>query len=817
MNFKSLLIILFVCFSGALNAQKYTISGTIKDAKNGEDLIGATVVVEETREAAAANQYGYYSLTTSKGQVTLLYSYIGYTVLKKKIDLKGDLRLNISLSEEAIQTQEVVVTDRRADANVSEMKMSKVEMNVAQLKKLPALFGEPDLIKLVQLQPGVVSAGEGTGAFFVRGGGADQNLILFDGAQVYDPTHLFGLIGAFNSSIVKTSDLYKGGIPSQYGGRLSSVLDIKSIDGNNKRTAGAVSLGILAFRANLQGPIWLKKRQRDSTGAKITPEEGSKMSYLISYRRSFVGYLLKLSPQTKNTDIYFQDLNFKINYNIDAKNRVFLSTYLGRDYLSVAAGSTNFNFNWGNTTGTLRWNHIFNNKLFSNTSLIASNFDYSLVLTNLFSWTSYIREITLKQDYEYVINPRNTVSFGISSAFRQFSPGVFQSLNANIPTIALQKMNAWDNAAYISHRFDVNTKLAFEYGVRLSVFSNIGPGKFYDYKDPSSNQKTDSVQYGNGQFIKTFVNPEPRASVRYKLGQTSSIKASYNRMVQNTNQINVGTVPLPINYWIPSTYYLKPQIADQIAIGYFRNFKDNMFEVSGEVFYKNMQNAVDFLDNTMALNNPDLPHYIRQGHGWSYGAELFIVKSKGKLTGQIGYTYSRTFRQIQDINGGNPYPSSFDRPNALNVLLTYELTPRLSVSAIFTYSTGRPITLPVGKYDIPNNSGIAGVSSGVLTVNEYTSRNGFRLPDYHRLDLSVVWKSKQKVNRKWNSETNFSIYNVYDRKNPFTVYVQTQTTDVKNTDGTISTGNAIPNTPNQEAVLIYLFPILPSISYTINF
>ncbi|MBY0425656.1 MAG: TonB-dependent receptor, partial [Cytophagales bacterium] len=421
------------------------------------------------------------------------------------------------------------------------------------------------------------------------------------------------------------------------------------------------------------------------TGKKISPEQGAPISYLVSFRRSFVGYFLKFSPDTRNNEIYFYDLNAKINYNIDEKNRVFVSTYFGRDFLQVGS---NFSFDWGNTTGTLRWNHIFNDKLFSNTTFIASNFDYTLGVTNVFKWTSYIREMTLKQDFDYFLNPRSTIKFGFSSAYRQFSPGQFASLNERAPTLNYQKYNAWDNGIYVSHKYDFTKRLSVEYGVRLSIFSNIGAGTFNNYANLSKTAdpvRLDTVKYSEGQFIRTAVNPEPRASVRFLTGASSSIKASYNRMVQNVHQINVGIVPLPTSFWFPTTYFIKPQIADQWALGYFRNFKDNMFEVSLEVYYKNMQNAIDFVDNTQAFFNPDLPVFIKQGKGWAYGAELFIVKTKGKLTGQIGYTYSRTFRNVPDVNYGNDYASGFDRPHSLNVLLTYEVTPRLSFSAVFTY------------------------------------------------------------------------------------------------------------------------------------
>jgi hypothetical protein len=812
---KKVLLITILMFFAILSKtsaqQRFTISGYIKDKKNGEDLIGATLSIKELNQATASNAYGFYSISVPTGKYTIIVQYVGYKPIEQKLDLTSSTTLNFNLEEENITTEEILVTERRVDANVQDLKMSKVDLNIAQLKTLPALFGEPDLIKLVQLQPGVVSAGEGTSAFFVRGGAADQNLILYDEAPIYDPSHVGGLLSAFNSSIIKSSELYKGGIPAQYGGRLSSVLDIRSIDGNNRKPAGEVSLGVLAARGSVQGPIGKQffkkaKKYNDSSAVSDYP---AKASFMVSGRRSLVGYLFLLSPQTRENNVYFYDFNAKVNYNINPQNRVFVSTYMGRDVIKFG---NNFDFNWGNTTGTVRWNHIFNAKLFSNTTLIASQYDYSLGLTNIFNWKAAINEYNLKQDFEYYINPSNTLLFGINLAYREFTPGNFIGAIPQVPSINLQKLAALDNALYLSHKIDLSTRLSVEYGMRLSVFSNVGASnktKFYEYQDPTNISniiRKDSVTYNSFAHIKSFVNPEPRLSSRYLINKTSSLKISYNRMVQNVHQIVSGVVPLPTNFWLPSTLYLKPQLADQVAGGYFRNFRDNMFEFSVEGFYKNMQNAVDFSDNANVFLNPDLPVYIRQGRAWSYGAEAFLVKSKGKLTGQIGYTLSWAKRQIPNVNAGRVYYSSFDRRNTLNSVLTYQLTPRLSFGATFTYQTGRPITMATGRALI-----------GGKFVNVISERNGFRLPDFHRLDFSATLKSKTVPGRSWNSEFTLSVYNVYNRKNPFIIVVQPTTTDSKNLDGTIGPGDPIVGTQTKEVVLTYVFPILPSIGYTINF
>ena len=812
-KFKLLAVLLSITTLSIYAQKKYTISGYVKDKKNGEDLIGATIYAKEAKSATTTNAYGYYSITLPEGTYTLQFLYIGFGQVDQNIELSKDQTIDISLAESSITTEEVVITEKRADSHVADMKMSKIEMNVAQLKKLPPLFGEPDLIKLVQLQPGVISAGEGSSAFFVRGGSADQNLILYDEAPIYDPSHLFGLFSAFNTSIVKSSELYKGGIPANFGGRLSSVLDVRSIDGNAKRAAGSFSLGLLAARASIQGPIGkqlFKKRLRDSLGNYIEGGESAKASFMLAARRSFIGYAFQINPATRNNDVYFYDINGKINWNIGDKDRVFFSFYSGRDLLSFGNA---FKFEWGNNTSTLRWNHIFNKKLFLNTTAVFSLYDYGLGITNIFTWKAGITEYTIKQDYTYYLSPKNTLSFGFNTALREFIPGNFKGEIPAIPNINLDRLKALDNAIYVSDKIDVTPQLSLEGGVRLSIFTNLGaPTTYYTYKNPGvfgDIQKTDSTKYGDMQAVATYINPEPRFSARYMLNESSSLKLSYNRMSQNVHQIITGIVPLPTSFWLPSSPYLKPQIADQIAVGYFKNFRDNMFEFSVEGYYKNSQNAVDFADNTNALLNKDLPQYIRQGKAWSYGFELFLVKTKGKFTGQVSYTLSWAKRNIAGVNNGEEYFSTYDRRHSINLIGTYDFNDRWSVGGTWTYGSGRPITFGTNTYNI-----------GGTPVSYISERNGYRLADYHRLDLSVTLKSKKKPNRWWSSETNFSIYNVYWMKNPFSITVGDKTDDnTKNLDGTIAPGTVLQNAQNQgrEVVLTYLFPVLPSISYTFNF
>jgi hypothetical protein len=776
-------VVLLTCGLGAWAQEKFTLNGYVKDAANGEELIGVSVYIPALKAGTVTNSYGFYSLTLPKGTYDVQFSYLGYSLQKLSVTLERDIANNVELLSEAEVIEEVVISDRAIDENVVSLQMSKNTLDMNRVRKLPALFGEVDIIKNIQMLPGVITAGEGTSSFYVRGGSADQNLILIDEAPIYDPSHLFGLFSVFNADVIKDSELYKGGIPARFGGRLSSILDVRTKDGNNKEFHGSGGVGSMAARMMVEGP--LKK---------------DKSSYIVSARRSYVDLFLKAAGQDNLVSFY--DVNAKFNWKANNDNRFFAAFYSGRDAFKFG---NDFGFTWGNTTGTLRWNHLFSDRLFSNATIIASNFDYELELKDPaqgFKWTSNLQEISAKYDLAYFINTNNELTFGYNVTGRRFSPGrIAPNTDASIfEEVELQHMFALDHAFYISNQQRVSDKLSLDYGVRLSIFQNIGPYDQYLYKDPQDNtniERSDTVQYAAWKNIKTYVNLEPRLGIRYILGSGQSLKVSYNRMVQNTHLIAAGTVPVPFNTWNPSGYYLKPQIADQIAAGYFRNFSDNMYELSVETYYKNMSNVTDFADNAQVFFNEDLPTEFRQGKSWSYGAEAMISKREGKLTGSIGYTWSKTERKIEGVNLGRTFPANYDRRHVVNVQAVYDLSPQWTFGANFTFSTGRPTTVPTAKFEYQN-----------YNPDVITERNGYRLPAYHRLDLSATYNPRGKAGKKWRGQWVFSVYNAYNRANPFTIYTRT----TKNKDGDV-----IGDGRTKEARMIYLFPILPSITYNFKF
>lgn len=774
---------LSIAISG-YSQEKVTLNGYIRDVSNGEELIGVTVYIPEIKAGTVTNAYGFYSITVAPGNYQVLFSYVGYKTQSVAIDLTKSESRNIELVSEATMIQEIVVEDKALDANVVDVQMSRNEINVEQIKKLPSLFGEPDIIKNIQLLPGVISAGEGTSSFFVRGGSADQNLILIDEAPVYDPSHFFGLFSVFNADVIKDAELYKGGIPSRFGGRLSSILEVRTKDGNNRQFSGSGGLGLMASRIMLEGPI-----------------RKEKSSFIISARRSYVDLFLKAADSENS--VYFYDVNAKVNWKHRNNNRFFAAIYAGRDYFSAGGGI--FSFGWGNATGTFRWNHLFNDRLFSNTSLIISNFDYALRVRDAvlgIEWTSSLQELSFKNDMSYFINTNNELTFGYHLTGRQFSPGkIFPSADGSIFSgLELQKMYALDHGIYIGNRQRVNDNLTVDYGVRLSVFQNVGTADVFLYEDSRNNveiTRTDTLHYEAWENIKTYINVEPRLAVRYALGPDHSLKASYNRMVQNTHLIASGTVPLPFNTWNPSSYYLKPQIADQVAAGYFRNFQENTYEASVELYYKDIQNITDFADNAQIFFNEDLATEFRQGDSWSYGAELMVNKTQGKLTGMVSYTLSKTVRNVPGVNRDMDFLANYDRRHALNIAATIDMNAKWAFGANFTYNTGRPITLPVGKFEYDNY---------LPTV--ITERNSYRLPAFHRLDISATLSPLKYVNKRFKGQWVFSIYNVYNRKNPFTIYTRTAQDE---------DGNIIGDGTQKEARLIYLFPILPSVTYNFKF
>lgn len=778
-----LFVVLITCCLGAWAQEKFTVNGYVKDASNGEELIGVSVYVPQLKAGTVTNSYGFYSLTLPRGNYDVQFSYLGYTVQKLNITLDRDVANNIELQVEAEVIEEVVISDRAIDENVVSLQMSKNTLDMNQVRKLPALFGEVDIIKNIQMLPGVITAGEGTSSFYVRGGSADQNLILIDEAPIYDPSHLFGLFSVFNADVIKDSELYKGGIPSRFGGRLSSILEVRTKDGNNKEFHGSGGIGSMASRLMVEGPI--KKE---------------KSSYIVSARRSYVDLFLRAAGEDNLVNFY--DVNAKFNWKGNNKNRFYAAFYSGRDAFQFG---DDFGFAWGNSTGTLRWNHLFSDRLFSNATVIASNFDYKLELkdpTQGFKWTSNLQELSLKYDLAYFINTNNELTFGYHATGRRFSPGRISpnTTSSIFEEVELQHMYALDHAFYVSNQQRLTDKLTLDYGLRVSIFQNIGPYDQYVYADPQNNVdilRSDTLHYGAWDNIKTYVNLEPRVGMRYIIGEGQSVKVSYNRMVQNTHLIAAGTVPVPFNTWNPSGYYLKPQIADQVAAGYFRNFANNVYELSVEAYYKDISQVTDFADNAEIFFNEDLPTEYRQGKSWSYGAELMLARREGKLTGSVGYTWSKTMRRIEGVNLGRTFPANYDRRHVVNIQAAYDLSPQWSFGANFTFSTGRPTTVPTAKFEYQN-----------YNPDVITERNGYRLPAYHRLDLSATYNPRPKAGRKWRGQWVFSVYNAYNRANPFTIYTRT----TKNDDGDI-----VGDGYTKEARMIYLFPILPSITYNFKF
>lgn len=776
-----LLSFLLITISHLSHAQsdKVTLNGYVRDATSGEELIGVTIYFPQTKKGVVTNAYGFYSITIEKGTYLVNYRYIGYYNIEKTLELTSNKELNIDL-EPAVETmQEIVISAEAADANVTDLEISTEKIDLVALKNMPSVFGEPDLIKMVQMMPGVITAGEGTSSYFVRGGSADQNLILIDEAPIYDPSHLFGYISVFNSDVIKESKLYKGGIPSQYGGRLSSILDVRTIDGNNKKFKGSASIGTLASKLTIEGPI--KK---------------NKGSYVLSARRSYADVFLKLAGNENS--VYFYDVNAKVNWKHSNKDRFFAAAYFGRDAFSLGGV---FGFDWGNKTGTFRWNHLFSEKLFSNTTLIASQFDYGLELIDDatgFRWTSVINELSFKQHFNWFISPKNELDFGYNFSYRQFEPANLDptSESSIFTSIQLEELYALDHGLYITNKQTISNKLTLVYGVRLSIFQNIGPGDVKTYSNPQDNTRPEVIKidsYDKFEPIVTYANLEPRFSARYLLNDASSIKLSYNRMVQNVHLISSGTVPLPFNTWNPSSTHLKPQIADQIAAGYFRNFKDNMFEFSFEAFYKQMQDITDFADNAEIFFNEDLATEFRQGDSEAYGLEFQLKKNTGKFTGFINYTWSKSIRTIPGVNDGIPFKSNFDRRNAINILASYSHSDRWNFSSTFTFSTGRPITLPTGQYEYQ-----------FYKPSLISERNGYLLPAYHRLDFSAVLTPLKNKNRHIQTKWVFAAYNAYNRNNPFTLFARDVEVDDK------ATGE-------KEFVMIYLFPIVPSVTFSLSF
>ncbi|HEY1871811.1 MAG TPA: TonB-dependent receptor [Chitinophagaceae bacterium] len=753
------------------SAKKFTISGTIKSKLKGETIIGASIRVGNI--GTTSNEYGFYSLTLEKGNYTIEFSAVGMQTKADTIILDKNIELNIFLEDEVKSLAAVVVTSQSKTRSISSPQMGVEKLSVTEIKDIPVLLGEKDILKTIQLLPGIKSAGEGNSGFYVRGGASDQNLILLDEAPVYNASHLLGFFSTFNSDAIKDMTVYKTGMPAQYGGRLSSVLDIKMNDGNNQDYNVSGGIGLISTKLNVEGPI-----QKDVS------------SFLVTARRTYADVFLKLSHDSsiRQNKLYFYDLNAKLNYQLGDKDHLYLSGYFGKDVLGV--GKT-FGIDWGNTTATLRWNHIYNRKLFSNTSLIYSDYDYKISIQNggdNFDIISRIRDYNLKLEYQWYPSSRNNVRFGFNTVFHTLTPGeviVHQSVSVN-PS-ALQKRYSTENAIYATNTSKVSDKINLTYGLRLSTFTVLGKGDYYSI-DKDGNVK-DTMHYKSGQVVKTWVNPEPRLAASYIFNTNQSVKASYVRNVQNLHLISNSTSANPTDKWIANTNIIKPEISDQVSIGYYQNFSHDMFELSVETYYKSMQNQIDYRDGADIFTNSDaIESQLLFGIGKAYGIEWLFKKKAGKFTGWLAYTLSKTEKKINGINNDKWYPARQDRTHEISIVGTYQLNPKWTLSANWVFYTGDAVTFPAGKYRINDQ-----------TIFYYTERNGYRMPNYHRLDLGATWTLKQK--KRWSSELVFSLYNAYGRENAYTITFRDDPDDQDKT----------------QVVQYALFKFIPSISYNFKF
>src|SRR5258708_1465248 len=758
---------------GLLAQARHTINGTVRDTKSGETLIGASItLLELPHSSALSNAYGFYSINAPAGNYRMVVSFTGYDNDTLTISLSKDIVVPVGLSTGGQQLQEVVVSANRNNNNVSKPLMGVQKLSISEIKDLPVLFGEKDILKTIQLLPGVQSGGDGNSGFYVRGGGTDQNLILLDEATVYNPSHLLGFFSTFNSDAIKDVTLYKGAMPSEYGGRLSSVLDVKMNDGNNKEYHASGGIGLIASRLNVEGPI-----------------EKDNGSFIVSARRTYADLFLKLSKDTstKNSKLYFYDINAKANYKLGEKDHIYLSGYFGKDVLGQ--GNT-FGINYGNTTATFRWNHIFNSRLFSNTSLIYSKYDYSITInsgTNDIGINSYIRDYHFKEDLQYYINSNNKVNFGIDVIDHTTSPGVISaSQSSSFNPISIQNKHALESAAYISHDLALSDNLNINYGLRANSFALMGPGNFYTY-DKNGNV-LDTATYASGKLVKNYFNLEPRFSASYKLNTSSSVKLSYTRTTQNLHLLSNSTSANPTDVWIPSSNNVKPEISDQVSAGYYRNFKDNAYEFSSEIYYRDLQNQIDYKNGAQLIANVNVESQLIFGKGRAYGLELFFKKKVGKLTGWVSYTLSKTERKFDGVNNFTWYPANQERTHNLSVVGIYKLNKKWTLSADFVYYTGNAVTWPSGKYQV--NGQIAFL---------YTERNGYRMPAYNRLDVGATLQGKKT--KKFDSNWNFSIYNLYGRAKPYSISFQQDPGDPSKT----------------RAQQVALFRWVPSITYNFKF
>jgi len=756
------------------NSKTITLSGFVRDSKTGESLTGALIYQKENFTIAVlTNSYGYFSLSLPVGLYDIAIQFMGFKNKIITVDLQENRSITVEMEEESVALNEVVVTGEKGNRNVVSTN-AITKMDVKEIQNIPVLFGESDILKTIQLLPGISPAGEGNAGFYVRGGGADQNLILLDEAPVYNPSHLLGFFSTFTSEAIKDITVYKGGFPAEFGGRLSSVVDIKMKDGNKKEFHVSGGIGLISSRLAIEGPL-LK----------------NKGSFMITARRTYADLFLKLlsgkgaDSTASKTILYFYDLNLKANYEFSGKDRLYLSCYMGRDNFNL---SNSLGLNWGNVTATARWNHLISDKMFSNTSLIFSRYNYNFnvaVGSKSMKVLSEIKDWNFKEDLHYYLNPNNLIKIGFNSIYHSFIPSKVDS-SAVFNVKPVDNRYALENAVYISNEQTISKHLKATYGLRYSLFSSIGPGTIYTYNGLS--EIVDSVSYPKGKVFNTFAGFEPRLLMNYIINDSSSVKTSFARTRQYIHLLSNTTSSTPFDLWIPSNVNVLPEIADQYSLGYFRNFKNDMYETSVEVYYKTLQNQIDYRNGADLILNNKVESQLVFGKGWGYGAEFYVKKKRGRLTGWISYTLSKTQRQFDAINGGKAFLAKQDRPHNISIVGMYEMNPRLNFSATWIFYNGNAVTFPSGRYVVEGN-----------IVPLYTGRNDYRMPDYHRLDIGLTWINKKT--ETFESSWNFSVYNVYGRENAYAINFKVDPKDAT----------------KMQAVQLSLFRFVPSVTYNFKF
>lgn len=754
---------------------KVTISGYVTDSENGELLIGVTIIDINRKTGSSTNAYGFYSITVPAGDYVLQYSYLGYQSVHKKGITDKNLTIAVGLTSVEQKLGEVIIQAKRTDENVKTNEMSIAKLDIKTIKMVPSLLGEVDLIKVLQLLPGVQATSEGATGFSVRGGNSDQNLIILDEATIYNASHLMGFFSVFNNDAVKDVTLYKGDIPASYGGRLSSLLDVRMKDGNSKKPGVAASIGTVSSKLTVEGPI-IKDRT----------------TFLVAGRRTYADLFLPLAKDEKVRDnkLYFYDFNLKLSHVINENNRLYLSGYTGRDIFKNQYSFVGF----GNKAVALRWNHLFSKKLFFNLSLNYSQYNYEIStpeedVSSSFKWVSELSDYSSRFDFTYYLSDKHKIRYGATSTYHKFYPGTVNGFgNTTDDAFVLTASSALENSLYATDDYKITEKLSVKYGLRLAIFQNIGPGTYYNYD--SKYKPIDSTVYSGGDIFNTYSVIEPRLAFTWLVDGYSSVKWSYSRASQFITLAQNSTAGTPLDIWFPATPNVKPQTGDQLALGYFRNFSQNMYELSAEIYYKTYHNLIDFRDHAQLFLNPYLEGELRIGKGYSYGIETLIRKNQGRFSGWISYSYSRSLRIIPEINGGREYNSPYDKPHNINVVASYDFTMRISASFTWVYATGLPVTFPTGR---------AVVGNAIIPI--YSERNAYRMPDYHRLDASITLKGKEKEGRKWYSELNLSVYNVYNRHNAWAINFASDSKD--------------PNITYAEKT--YLFAIIPALTYSIKF